>query len=52
MGTPYAVACRQHRLAYESPFTDFSSLGVEGLFSSPEVGALLVLDSVRQSAAA
>jgi hypothetical protein len=53
VGTPYVVACRQYRLAYESPFTDFSPLGVEGVFSSPQVGALLaVLDGIRQTAAA
>jgi type I restriction enzyme, R subunit len=40
-------------LLYESPFTDYSPLGVEGVFSSPQVGALLAaLDGIRQTAAA
>ena len=38
---------------YESPFTDFSPRGVEGVFDSAQVTQLLsVLDSIRQSAAA
>jgi type I restriction enzyme, R subunit len=37
---------------YESPFTDFSSRGVEGVFDSTQVTELfLVLDNIRQSAA-
>jgi type I restriction enzyme R subunit len=40
-------------LLYESPFTDFSPRGVEGVFDSVEVGQLLsVLDDIRQRAAA
>jgi type I restriction enzyme R subunit len=35
---------------YESPFTDFSPRGVEGVFDSPQVTQLLsVLDSIRQT---
>ena len=38
---------------YESPFTDFSPRGVEGVFDSAQVGQLLsVLDEVRQTAVA
>jgi type I restriction enzyme R subunit len=36
---------------YESPFTDFSPRGVEGIFDSAEVTQLLsVLDNIRQAA--
>jgi type I restriction enzyme R subunit len=38
---------------YESPFTDFSPKGVEGVFTAEQVGQIVeVLDSVRASAAA
>lgn len=38
---------------YESPFTDFSPRGVEGVFDPAQVTQLLaILDSVRQAAAA
>jgi type I site-specific restriction endonuclease len=38
---------------YESPFTDFSPRGVEGVFDSVQLGQLLsVLDEVRQTAVA
>jgi type I restriction enzyme, R subunit len=38
---------------YESPFTDFSPRGVEGVFDSAQVTQLLsILDSVRRAAAA
>jgi type I restriction enzyme R subunit len=38
---------------YESPFTDFSPRGVEGVFDSTQVTQLLtILDSIRQAAAA
>jgi type I restriction enzyme, R subunit len=38
---------------YESPFTDFSPRGVEGVFNSAQVTQLLsVLDNIRQTAAA
>ena len=38
---------------YESPFTDFSPRGVEGVFNSVQVTQLLsVLDNIRQAAAA
>ena len=38
---------------YESPFTDFSPRGVEGVFDSAQVTQLLsVLDDIRQAAAA
>jgi len=38
---------------YESPFTDFSPRGVEGVFDSAQVTQLLsVLDNIRQAAAA
>ena len=38
---------------YESPFTDFSPRGVEGVFDFAQVGQLLsVLDEVRQTAVA
>jgi hypothetical protein len=37
---------------YESPFTDFSPRGVEGVFDSVQVTQLLsILDSIRQVAA-
>jgi type I restriction enzyme R subunit len=37
---------------YESPFTDFSPRGVEGVFDSAQVTQLLsVLDSIRQAPA-
>jgi len=37
---------------YESPFTDFSPRGVEGVFDSAQVTQLLtIIDSIRQSAA-
>lgn len=37
---------------YESPFTDFSPRGVEGVFDSAEVTQLIsVLDNIRQTAA-
>jgi type I restriction enzyme R subunit len=37
---------------YESPFTDFSPRGVEGVFDSAQVTQLLsILDSIRQAAA-
>jgi type I restriction enzyme R subunit len=36
---------------YESPFTDFSPRGVEGVFNSAQVTQLLsILESVRQTA--
>jgi len=36
---------------YESPFTDFSPRGVEGVFDSPQVTQLFsILDGIRQSA--
>ena len=38
---------------YESPFTDFSPRGVEGVFDSAQVTQMLsILDSIRQAAAA
>ena len=38
---------------YESPFTDYSPRGVEGVFDSAQVTQLLaVLDNIRQGAAA
>jgi type I restriction enzyme R subunit len=38
---------------YESPFTDYSPRGVEGVFDSGQVTQLLaVLDNIRQTAAA
>ena len=37
---------------YESPFTDFSPRGVEGVFDSAQVTQLIsILDSIRQTAA-
>ena len=37
---------------YESPFTDFSPRGVEGVFDSVQVSQLLsIIDGVRQTAA-
>ena len=37
---------------YESPFTDYSPRGVEGVFDSAEVTQLLsILDNIRQRAA-
>jgi type I restriction enzyme R subunit len=40
-------------LLYESPFTDFSPRGVEGLFGPAQVTALIsTLDTIRQSAVA
>jgi type I restriction enzyme, R subunit len=37
---------------YESPFTDFSPQGIEGVFAPPQVTQLLsVLESIRQTAA-
>jgi type I restriction enzyme R subunit len=40
-------------LLYESPFTDYSPRGVEGVFSSDEVGQLLgILDDIRAKAMA
>lgn len=40
-------------LLYESPFTDFSSSGIEGVFNPDQVNQIIsVLDSVRASAAA
>jgi type I restriction enzyme R subunit len=40
-------------LLYESPFTDISPRGIEGVFDSVEVVQLLsVLDGIRQRAAA
>lgn len=40
-------------LLYESPFTDISPRGVEGVFTSVQVGQLLsVLNDIRESAAA
>jgi type I restriction enzyme R subunit len=36
---------------YESPFTDFSPRGVEGVFDSAQVIQLIsILDSIRQTA--
>jgi type I restriction enzyme R subunit len=36
---------------YESPFTDFSSKGVEGLFNPDEVSQIVtVLDRIKQNA--
>jgi type I restriction enzyme R subunit len=38
---------------YESPFTDFSPRGVEGVFSSEQVVQLVgIIDDIRKSAAA
>lgn len=38
---------------YESPFTDYSPRGVEGMFDSTQVTQLLsVLDNIREAAAA
>ena len=38
---------------YESPFTDFSPKGVEGVFNSEQVGQLVgILDEIRTRAAA
>ena len=38
---------------YESPFVDYSSRGVDGLFSTAQVDRLVsILDEVRQRAAA
>jgi type I restriction enzyme, R subunit len=38
---------------YESPFTDLSPMGVEGVFPSDQVGQLLgILKDVRHSASA
>ena len=40
-------------LLYESPFTDVTPRGPDGLFTSPQLDALLaVLDQVRASAVA
>jgi type I restriction enzyme R subunit len=40
-------------LLYESPFTDFSPRGVEGLFGPAQVTALIsTLDTIRQRAVA
>ena len=37
---------------YESPFTDFSPRGIEGVFDPAQVTQLLsVLESIRQTAA-
>ncbi len=39
--------------SYESPFTDFSPKGVEGVFSPEQVGQLIgILKDVRQRAGA
>jgi len=36
---------------YESPFTDYSSKGVEGIFSSEQVGQLVgILNEIRMRA--
>jgi type I restriction enzyme, R subunit len=41
------------RLLYESPFTDFAPLGVEGVFNGPDVTALIaILEDVQGRAAA
>lgn len=41
------------RLLYESPYTDFSPLGIDGLFSSNEVTELFsILEDIRKRAAA
>jgi type I restriction enzyme R subunit len=41
------------RLLYDSPFTDFSPRGVEGVFESREVDQLVaILDDVRRRAVA
>lgn len=41
------------RLLYESPYTDFNPLGVDGLFKPDEVTELFsVLDEIRKRAAA
>ncbi|MEQ9564919.1 MAG: type I restriction-modification enzyme R subunit C-terminal domain-containing protein [Pseudomonadales bacterium] len=41
------------RLLYESPFTDFDAMGVEGVFDSSDVVALIdILEDVRTRAAA
>jgi type I restriction enzyme R subunit len=41
------------RLLYESPFTDFAPLGVEGVFNGSDVAALIaILDDVNRRAAA
>jgi type I restriction enzyme R subunit len=40
-------------LLYESPFTDFSSRGVEGVFAPAQVSQLIgVLESIQRSAVA
>lgn len=41
------------RLLYESPFTDFDPLGVEGVFPAADVPKVIaILDQIRRSAAA
>lgn len=41
------------RLLYESPFTDFDAMGVEGVFDYAGVVELIsILEEVRQHAAA
>lgn len=41
------------RLLYESPFTDFDAMGVEGVFDNVGVSELIsILEEVRQRAAA
>ena len=38
---------------YESPYTDFSPLGVEGLFNSAQVTEIMsILEEIQQRAAA
>ena len=45
--------CMDAKLLYESPHTDFSPLGVDGMFSSAQVGELVsILGDVRRRAAA
>jgi type I restriction enzyme R subunit len=41
------------RLLYESPYTDYSPLGVDGLFTSEQVDELVaILADIRRRAAA
>ena len=48
-----ACGAMDHRLLYESPFTDLDPLGVAGLFAEAEVIELIeILDQVRRRAAA
>ena len=45
--------CMETVRLYESPYTNFHSQGVEGVFNSPQVDALIsILDDVRRRAIA